>query len=276
MRGWDCGQSVCIPPVLILAIQLKFHAGCAPAMINVNLASDTLIHCLKVSGARILLVDGDEKCRARINAELQRIEKDLDMNIVELSDQLKIEIAAREAVRIDDVYRENIKGDSPAVLFYTRYALSVNSWIRHLHLLCFARCLIFPSLLLDGLLLNVTIVAQQDFQRASKSIYPDGTLHLLFTPKYRRVNALVKEATAGTFACQSTTQVRGLLVWETSSKVYLLLLGNASPSALSGLMCETPSLPVFFMLVRLLVIFWPLLLIHWTNNTKCGTCGGMA
>ncbi|MCJ1463358.1 hypothetical protein MMC07_001965 [Pseudocyphellaria aurata] len=93
--------------------------GCAPAMINVNIASDALVHCLKTSGARILLVDGDENSRARINAESQRIENELDMKVVELSDQLKIEIAAREAVRIDDGYRENIKGDSPAVLFYT-------------------------------------------------------------------------------------------------------------------------------------------------------------
>lgn len=93
-------------------------------MINVNLVSDALVHCLKVSGARILLVDEDEKCRARINAESPRIEDELEMKIVDLSGQLKKEIAGRKAARIDEVYRKDINGDSPVALFYTRYAPS--------------------------------------------------------------------------------------------------------------------------------------------------------
>lgn len=92
-------------------------------MINVNLGSGTLIHCLEISGARILLVDEDEKCRARINAESQKIESELGMKIVELSGQLKKDIAARKAARIDDVYREGIDSNSPVALFYTRYAI---------------------------------------------------------------------------------------------------------------------------------------------------------
>lgn len=92
-------------------------------MINVNLGSDTLIHCLKISGARILLVDEDEKCRARINAESQKIENELGMKIVELLGQLKKDIAARKAARVDDVYRKNINSNSPVALFYTRYAI---------------------------------------------------------------------------------------------------------------------------------------------------------
>lgn len=93
-------------------------------MINVNLASDTLIHCLKVSGARILLVDEDEKCRARINAETQRVEIELEMKIVELSAPLKKDIATRKVAKIDDVYRKDINGNSPVALFYTRYTPS--------------------------------------------------------------------------------------------------------------------------------------------------------
>lgn len=93
-------------------------------MINVNLVGDALVHCLKVSGARILLADEDEKCRARINAESQRIEDDLEMKIVDLSGQLKKEIAGRKAERIDEVYQKDINGGSPMAQFYTRYALS--------------------------------------------------------------------------------------------------------------------------------------------------------
>ncbi|MCJ1262414.1 hypothetical protein MMC22_002284 [Lobaria immixta] len=106
------------PDFLFLWLGL-WAIGCAPAMINVNLASDALIHCLKVSGARMLLVDEDEKCRARINAETQRVEIELEMKVVEVSALLKKEIAARKVVKIDDVYRKDINGNSPVALFYT-------------------------------------------------------------------------------------------------------------------------------------------------------------
>lgn len=107
-------------------------------MINVNLASDALIHCLKVSDAKILLVDEDEQCKARINAESQRIENVLEMKIVELSGQLKKDLTTRKAARIDDAYRRNINGDSPVALFHTRYVTSfkiLESDISHYNLL---------------------------------------------------------------------------------------------------------------------------------------------
>lgn len=104
-------------------------------MINVNLASDALIHCLQVSDARILLVDENEQCRARINAEAQRIENVLEMKIVELSGQLKKDLTMRKAARIDNAYRKDINGNSPMALFYTRYVISfkiLESDISHL------------------------------------------------------------------------------------------------------------------------------------------------
>ena len=151
-------------------------------MINVNLVSDALIHCLKVSGARILLVDENEKCRARIGAESQRIEAELEMKIVDLSGQLKKEIAGKKAERIDEVYRKDIKGNSPVALFYTRYVPSfkiLRSGILHyIFWPCLARGASFRSLLL-GPLLIFTTVARQDFKRASLSLYPDSILQLL-------------------------------------------------------------------------------------------------
>ena len=88
-------------------------------MINFNLAGDALVHCLKISGAKVILVDEEAKVRTRIEAESQRIEK-LGMQTIVLSEVLKKSIAARTAQRPDDSYREGVEGSFPGVLFYTR------------------------------------------------------------------------------------------------------------------------------------------------------------
>ena len=94
--------------------------GSAPAMVNWNLSGDPLVHCLKISGARLLLVYGDEGCISRIENERGRIEGELQIKIVILSDALKIELAASTVVRPDDTYREEIKAEDAAALIYTR------------------------------------------------------------------------------------------------------------------------------------------------------------
>ncbi|KAL4905250.1 hypothetical protein BDW74DRAFT_185296 [Aspergillus multicolor] len=47
--------------------------GCAPAAINYNLAGDALVHCLRISGARIVLVDDEVDCQGR----MQGVEEEL-------------------------------------------------------------------------------------------------------------------------------------------------------------------------------------------------------
>lgn len=90
-------------------------------MINYNLSGDALLHCLKISGAPILLTDEEEGCKARIREAKQRIESELGMKVIELSVDLKTELSAKHAPRISDDYRKGVKGSSPITLFYTRY-----------------------------------------------------------------------------------------------------------------------------------------------------------
>ena len=90
-------------------------------MINYNLAGDGLIHCLRISGAKLLLVDQDEKCRERVMNEAERIRGQLQMDIVEMSDDQKKAIIARDCPRPSDDYRRDVKGHFPAALLYTRY-----------------------------------------------------------------------------------------------------------------------------------------------------------
>lgn len=115
---------------------LTLHIGCAPALLNVSISGDSLIHCLKYSDTKILLVDQDDKYNGRVDKERHRIENDLHMNIIILSEHLKQKIAARELSKIDNSYRENVRGDSPAAILYTRYALTTISSRQHLLSFC--------------------------------------------------------------------------------------------------------------------------------------------
>lgn len=90
-------------------------------MINFNLTGDALLHCLKVSGAKVLIVDGEEKISSRVEAVRGRIEQELNMQAIILDQQLKSTIAARPAERPDDSYRSGVKPDFPAIVIYTRF-----------------------------------------------------------------------------------------------------------------------------------------------------------
>lgn len=105
-------------PEFIFAWLGLWVIGCAPAMINFNLAGDALLHCLKISGAKLVLVDEEQKVRTRIEDERQSLEK-LGIQAIVLSRDLKSSIAAKDAQRPDDSYREGLIASFPAVLFYT-------------------------------------------------------------------------------------------------------------------------------------------------------------
>ena len=106
-------------PEFVFAWLGLWAIGCAPAMINFNLAGDALVHCLKVSGAKLVLVDEDSAVSDRIMVERRRIEHDLGMTPVVLTGQLRATITAKPGHRPDDSYREGVKGTFPAAIFYT-------------------------------------------------------------------------------------------------------------------------------------------------------------
>lgn len=108
-------------PEFMFAYVGSWAIGTAPAMINYNLSGDALIHCLKLSGSKIVLVDEDTECRDRIEQVRDRIETELGMKIVVLNAESKLKIAAIPAKRPEDRYRESMAGTFPMCLIYTRY-----------------------------------------------------------------------------------------------------------------------------------------------------------
>jgi hypothetical protein len=100
-------------------------------MINHHLAGDALIHCLKVAGGKLLLVDEDPEAIERVEAVRARIEGELGMTIRILNKELKGEICRLAPERPADELRRDMKGTFPMSLFYTRCVIdkSLSAWV---------------------------------------------------------------------------------------------------------------------------------------------------
>jgi acyl-CoA synthetase (AMP-forming)/AMP-acid ligase II len=97
--------------------------GAAPAMVNYNLAGKALLHCLKISGTKLLLVDEEPALRVRIEDVGTQLEGELAIKVIVVNSAIKAEISAMTDERPSDAYREAVKGDGHMCLFYSRYVI---------------------------------------------------------------------------------------------------------------------------------------------------------
>lgn len=123
-RGVKPGQNIGLylqnaPEFMFIWLGL-LAIGCAPAMINWNLAADPLVHCVTIAGTRLLIVDENQGCQERVQNVRKKIEEDLGVQIITLSASLRASIASSTAVRPDDTYRQGVKAHHPGALIYTR------------------------------------------------------------------------------------------------------------------------------------------------------------
>lgn len=77
------------------------------------------MHCLKVSDAKLMLVDPETALRQRIEDTRSDIEGELGMKICVMDKQIILEIRSLDANRPEDVYREDVQGNWPMSMFYT-------------------------------------------------------------------------------------------------------------------------------------------------------------
>lgn len=110
--------------------------GAAPAMVNYYLRGDALVHCLEVSGARLVLVDGDAAAEGRIREVSQGRRTTItttatgdgpvrgqavggrEVEFVRLEDA-RLEVYAMKTDVPGDEFRKGIKGTDPMALFFT-------------------------------------------------------------------------------------------------------------------------------------------------------------
>jgi acyl-CoA synthetase (AMP-forming)/AMP-acid ligase II len=110
-------------PEFVFAWLGLWAIGCAPAMINFHLNCEALIHCVKLTGSKMVLVDWDEGCRARIEESRLELEK-IGIKIVFLDDAVKQHIDALQPTRPPDSYRSGLRIRDPGFLLFTRYVHS--------------------------------------------------------------------------------------------------------------------------------------------------------
>ncbi len=110
-------------PDFVFAWLGLWAVGAAPAMINYNLAGKALIHCLKVSDAKLILVDEETALRQRIEDARSQIEGELGMRICVMDSQVIGEIRRLKAERPEDSCREGVQGNWPMAMFYTRFVI---------------------------------------------------------------------------------------------------------------------------------------------------------
>nr|POE79393.1 isopenicillin n epimerase component 1 [Quercus suber] len=106
-------------PEFMINLLACWAIGMAPALINYNLAGESLLHCLKISGSKVLVVDDEADCLGRIEAQRARIEGELGMKIVILDQRTRDHINGLPAIKPSDSYREDITGAFPIFLIYT-------------------------------------------------------------------------------------------------------------------------------------------------------------
>ena len=103
-------------PDFIFAWVGLWAIGAAPALINYHLTGRAFVHCLGISGAELVLVDGDEGALRRV--EEVRGGFGEEVRFVELG-RSRGEIYASSNARPGEEYLAGMKGNHPAALIYT-------------------------------------------------------------------------------------------------------------------------------------------------------------
>ncbi|OJJ38348.1 hypothetical protein ASPWEDRAFT_734696 [Aspergillus wentii DTO 134E9] len=93
--------------------------GCGTAAFNYNLSGDALIHCLRISGTKLVLVDDDEECQARIEECRAVAEGELGMELTTVNESFATKISMFPTTAPPKSYALNMNGGFPAILLYT-------------------------------------------------------------------------------------------------------------------------------------------------------------
>ncbi|KAL4945107.1 hypothetical protein BDV06DRAFT_219638 [Aspergillus oleicola] len=124
-RGVKKGEIVALylqnRPEFIFAWLGLWSIGCAPATVNYALTGDALVHCLRIAGAKVVLVDPESDCVGRMEGVRGIVEGELKMEIVVLDETFKDRTLRTfpESVPKDGKLALDTPGESPAILLYT-------------------------------------------------------------------------------------------------------------------------------------------------------------
>ncbi|KAG6018653.1 Isopenicillin N epimerase component 1, partial [Claviceps citrina] len=92
--------------------------GAAPALLNYNLASGALLHCVKISGTRLLLYDSAQDCVARIEASREEL-RALGIELLVVDAAFKAALDSHPTQRPSTTCFEKASAALPLALMYT-------------------------------------------------------------------------------------------------------------------------------------------------------------
>lgn len=95
-----------------------FCIGCAPAHLNYNLKDEGLVHCLKIAGVKLVLIDEDEGCSERFENVRATVE-DMGIRAFKVDENMLAEVYQGSTAVPGDEFRENVRGRDPTCLLYT-------------------------------------------------------------------------------------------------------------------------------------------------------------
>jgi acyl-CoA synthetase (AMP-forming)/AMP-acid ligase II len=95
-----------------------FCIGCAPAHLNYNLKGEGLVHCLRVAGVKLVLVDEDEGCSERFG-DVKAIVEEMGVTAFKVDEDMLADVYRGSTVVPGDEMRENVGGRDPTCLLYT-------------------------------------------------------------------------------------------------------------------------------------------------------------
>lgn len=106
-------------PDMVCAWMGLLAIGAAPALVNTNLASKALIHCIEIAQAKLILAAGDGELLARLEAERPTLEA-TGHQIVHL-EAIRGDVLSLQPTRPPTALRKEVGSNSPMALAYTRY-----------------------------------------------------------------------------------------------------------------------------------------------------------
>lgn len=98
--------------------------GAAPALVNTNLASKALIHCVEIAQATLILAAGDAELLARLEAERPALQAS-GHRVIQL-DNIRGHILSLDPARPPATLRKRVNANSPMALTYTRWVQDRN------------------------------------------------------------------------------------------------------------------------------------------------------
>jgi len=104
----------------VVSLLATWGIGTAPAQLNYNLGGEGLLHCVRVAGCKVLLVDEDVEVQARVEEVRGKLEE-MGVRIVVLDEARRQQINARIPLRFTPELRSNVKITSILMLIYTRF-----------------------------------------------------------------------------------------------------------------------------------------------------------